>query len=184
MNRDPTVKAQSRAYPRDGRIARLQSQLVRPLASRRAILPHRGVSRCRADHGSLAERQATDYVSRFGRRSDAIVGAARPAAANGGSPATTRWRLAASRPCRNAGCPRELSFAGFDDSVGARFSRPQLTTKRQPLVEMTSEAVRLLIDPAAYRRGPVEKEETCARRCTDRPAPTRNALLHSRASRR
>lgn len=58
-------------------------------------------------------------------------------------------------------CPRDVSVAGFDDSVGARFSRPQLTTCRQPLVEMTSEAVRRLIDPEAYRVGFVGEEEGC-----------------------
>ena len=58
-------------------------------------------------------------------------------------------------------CPRDISVAGFDDSAGARFSRPQLTTVRQPLVEMTSEAVRLLIDPEAYRRGLLGNAEEC-----------------------
>ena len=41
--------------------------------------------------------------------------------------------------------PGEISIAGFDDSPSARFSRPQLTTVRQPVVEMASLATRLLI---------------------------------------
>lgn len=41
--------------------------------------------------------------------------------------------------------PEDISVAGFDDSSGGRFSRPQLTTMRQPLVEMATYAVRALI---------------------------------------
>lgn len=41
--------------------------------------------------------------------------------------------------------PGEVSVAGFDDSPSARFSRPQLTTVRQPVAEMAELATRLLI---------------------------------------
>jgi LacI family transcriptional regulator len=41
--------------------------------------------------------------------------------------------------------PGDVSVAGFDDSPSARFSRPQLTTVRQPVVEMASRATHLLI---------------------------------------
>ncbi len=41
--------------------------------------------------------------------------------------------------------PEDISVAGFDDSSGARFSRPQLTTLRLPLVEMATYAARRLI---------------------------------------
>ena len=41
--------------------------------------------------------------------------------------------------------PGDISVAGFDDSSGARFSRPQLTTLRQPLAEMAAFATRMLI---------------------------------------
>lgn len=41
--------------------------------------------------------------------------------------------------------PGDLSVAGFDDSSGGRVSRPQLTTMRQPLVEMATYAVQALI---------------------------------------
>ena len=58
-------------------------------------------------------------------------------------------------------CPDDVSIAGFDDSVGAKFSRPQLTTVQQPVAEMASEAVRRLIDPARYADGPDDKGETC-----------------------
>ena len=57
-------------------------------------------------------------------------------------------------------CPSDVSVAGFDDSAGGRISRPQLTTVRQPIVEMTSEAVRLLINRADYQSGIVKSEET------------------------
>jgi len=41
--------------------------------------------------------------------------------------------------------PADLSVAGFDDSTGSRFSRPTLTTVRQPLVELAAAAARALI---------------------------------------
>ncbi len=41
--------------------------------------------------------------------------------------------------------PGDISVAGFDDSSSARFSRPQLTTVRQPVAEMSSVAAKLLI---------------------------------------
>ncbi len=44
--------------------------------------------------------------------------------------------------------PEDVSVAGFDDSSGARFSRPQLTTLRLPLVEMATYAARKLISGA------------------------------------
>lgn len=42
--------------------------------------------------------------------------------------------------------PGDLSVAGFDDSPSSRFSRPQLTTVRQPVAEMSSVAAKLLIE--------------------------------------
>jgi LacI family transcriptional regulator len=44
--------------------------------------------------------------------------------------------------------PGDVSVAGFDDSPSARFSRPQLTTVRQPVAEMSSVAAKLLITRA------------------------------------
>ncbi|WP_168072896.1 LacI family DNA-binding transcriptional regulator [Caulobacter sp. SSI4214] len=44
--------------------------------------------------------------------------------------------------------PGDVSVAGFDDSPSARFSRPQLTTVRQPVAEMASVAAKLLIGQA------------------------------------
>jgi LacI family transcriptional regulator len=41
--------------------------------------------------------------------------------------------------------PRDVSIAGFDDSAGSRFSRPQLTTLRQPIVKLAELATRALI---------------------------------------
>ena len=44
--------------------------------------------------------------------------------------------------------PEALSVAGFDGSAGAFFSRPQLTTVRQPLTAMAAHAARALITGA------------------------------------
>jgi LacI family transcriptional regulator len=44
--------------------------------------------------------------------------------------------------------PADLSIAGFDGSAGAYFSRPQLTTIRQPLTEMATYAARALVGGA------------------------------------
>lgn len=40
--------------------------------------------------------------------------------------------------------PEQLSVVGFDDSDQARFTTPPLTTVRQPIAELTREAVRLI----------------------------------------
>jgi LacI family transcriptional regulator len=44
--------------------------------------------------------------------------------------------------------PQDVSVAGFDDSTGSRFSRPRLTTLRQPIVEMAALAAEKLISGA------------------------------------
>ena len=41
--------------------------------------------------------------------------------------------------------PRDLSVVGFDDVPQAASSVPQLTTVRQPLIEMGESAVRVLL---------------------------------------
>ncbi|WP_454717177.1 LacI family DNA-binding transcriptional regulator [Caulobacter segnis] len=50
--------------------------------------------------------------------------------------------------------PGDISVAGFDDSPSSRFSRPQLTTVRQPVAEMSSEAAKLLIGRAKSSEPP------------------------------
>ena len=45
--------------------------------------------------------------------------------------------------------PGDVSVAGFDDSPVSRLSRPQLTTIRQPLVEMSTLATKMLINGVA-----------------------------------
>jgi LacI family transcriptional regulator len=42
--------------------------------------------------------------------------------------------------------PGDLSVAGFDDSTASRFSRPSLTTVRQPLVELAEMAAKALVN--------------------------------------
>lgn len=54
--------------------------------------------------------------------------------------------------------PGDVSVAGFDDSPSARFSRPQLTTVRQPVAEMSSVAAKLLIAQAKTNEA-VERPE-------------------------
>jgi LacI family transcriptional regulator len=44
--------------------------------------------------------------------------------------------------------PGDVSVAGFDDSTASRFSRPQLTSVRQPIAEMAALAARALISGA------------------------------------
>ena len=63
---------------------------------------------------------------------------ARRAADGGVRLAATTWRWAAWRPRPRPGVsvPEDLSLAGFDASAAAQFSRPTLTTVRQPLTEM------------------------------------------------
>lgn len=50
--------------------------------------------------------------------------------------------------------PGDISVAGFDDSPSSRFSRPQLTTVRQPVAEMSSAAAKLLITRAKSSEPP------------------------------
>jgi LacI family transcriptional regulator len=45
--------------------------------------------------------------------------------------------------------PGDISVSGFDDSPVSRLSRPQLTTIRQPLVEMATLAAKMLINGVA-----------------------------------
>ncbi len=49
--------------------------------------------------------------------------------------------------------PDDLSVAGFDDSLLAQVVWPQLTTCRQPIAEMASEAVSLLVQTDAEEAG-------------------------------
>jgi LacI family transcriptional regulator len=49
--------------------------------------------------------------------------------------------------------PRDVSVTGFDDSVLAGFSRPTLTTIRQPFQEMCRQAVELLLAEIADDHG-------------------------------
>lgn len=48
--------------------------------------------------------------------------------------------------------PEDVSVAGFDDIIGARTTVPQLTTVRQPLRDMGSRAVDVLMQQLAHRR--------------------------------
>jgi LacI family transcriptional regulator len=49
--------------------------------------------------------------------------------------------------------PSQLSVAGFDDSLVSQVVWPRLTTCRQPIAEMASEAVALLVQGAPLSGG-------------------------------
>lgn len=56
--------------------------------------------------------------------------------------------------------PHDISVAGFDDSLAARMTMPQLTTVRQPLRAMGIRAVELLLERIKQRHEPVEAPTT------------------------
>jgi len=47
--------------------------------------------------------------------------------------------------------PEDVSVVGFDDIPGASYSRPSLTTVRQPMQEMGQLAARTLLDQIEKR---------------------------------
>jgi LacI family transcriptional regulator len=100
---------------------------------------------------------------------------------NGGHTAMNAWlRAHAGQPlpqaifCGNDGCalgcmvalaesgikvPDDLSVAGFDDTLAARATSPQLTSVRQPLREMGGQAVECLLDEIRHRHGKAGPEQ-------------------------
>jgi LacI family transcriptional regulator len=50
--------------------------------------------------------------------------------------------------------PEDISVVGFDDTLAARTTIPQLTTVRQPLREMGQRAVEILLDEIVNRHAP------------------------------
>lgn len=71
--------------------------------------------------------------------------------------------------------PDQLSIVGFDDAPVARMAWPQLTTVRQPNVEMAEATVDLLVGPGQPRDGTtcVELPYTIIDRPSTGPAPQR-----------
>ncbi|MCS6950555.1 MAG: LacI family DNA-binding transcriptional regulator [Armatimonadota bacterium] len=71
--------------------------------------------------------------------------------------------------------PQALSVIGFDDTPFAQVLSPRLSTVRQPLDEMASEAVRLLMDWIEQREPPRERDRvfptTLVLRDSTAPAP-------------
>jgi LacI family transcriptional regulator len=87
--------------------------------------------------------------------------------------------------------PGDIAVAGFDDTPLATTVWPELTTVRQPIAEMASEAVRLLIDQIRRRRSgepsqvvhkllkfTLMKRESSAT-VSEKPAPRRKPLAKS-----
>jgi len=81
--------------------------------------------------------------------------------------------------------PDEISLCGFDDSIAARTSVPQLSTVRQPLQQMGHEAVQALM---SILNGQIDRQQKLAdqplvfdteviiRKSTAPPASTRNPI--------
>jgi LacI family transcriptional regulator len=63
---------------------------------------------------------------------------------------------------RNLRVPEQLSIAGFDDSPISRKVWPQITTIRQPIVDMTSRAVELLAGQFNENAGNAERQTVLA----------------------
>jgi DNA-binding LacI/PurR family transcriptional regulator len=53
--------------------------------------------------------------------------------------------------------PEDVSVVGFDDIPGASYSRPSLTTVRQPMQEMGQLAARTLLDQIEKRASYVDE---------------------------
>ena len=70
--------------------------------------------------------------------------------------------------------PDELSVVGFDDVDLCEWVSPQLTTVRQPLIEMAREATRMVLDLG---------RDPCARRARGTGDVGDRAGLHRRARR-
>lgn len=71
--------------------------------------------------------------------------------------------------------PQDISVAGFDDTLAARTSVPQLTTVRQPLRAMGGKAVELLlgIDPASSTLGNIVFPTQPITRASVAPPPSK-----------
>jgi DNA-binding LacI/PurR family transcriptional regulator len=84
--------------------------------------------------------------------------------------ATDQLALGALEAVREAGLrvPEDVSVVGFDDVPGAAWSRPALTTVRQPLLEKGEVAGRLLSGAADGRREVILPVELVVRGSTSR----------------
>ena len=71
---------------------------------------------------------------------------------------------------RGVATPGQVSVVGFDDSAGARFSLPRLTSVRQPLAERAAEGVRILIGKS-HEPEPALRSEIVVRGSTAPPPP-------------
>lgn len=92
--------------------------------------------------------------------------------------------IGALRALRSAGLrvPADIAITGFDDIASARHIRPALTTVRQPMRQLGSQAVHALFsriaDPEAPRQAVILGTETvlrrsCGCRATNTPHPDR-----------
>ncbi|MDQ1153257.1 LacI family transcriptional regulator [Brevundimonas sp. SORGH_AS 993] len=86
---------------------------------------------------------------------------------------------------RGVAIPDELSIAGFDDSPGAGFSTPDLTTIRQPVAEMAAAASQRLIPPLRRLLGEAASDrvivahDLIARHSTARPRLDNAVMIRS-----
>lgn len=76
--------------------------------------------------------------------------------------------------------PNDLSIIGYDDEPDARFTRPALTTVRQPQYEMGTRAAALLFEridnPALPQRQVIVQPQLIVRETTTAPRAARRAL--------
>jgi DNA-binding LacI/PurR family transcriptional regulator len=70
--------------------------------------------------------------------------------------------IGALRAIEDAGlsCPQDISVIGFDDILMAKYTRPRLTTVRQPLHKMGQTAAELLIRQIQAPRNPHPSSQT------------------------
>ena len=79
--------------------------------------------------------------------------------------------------------PNDLSIIGYDDEPDARFTRPALTTIRQPQFEMGARAANLLFEridnPALPHRQVIIQPQLIVRETTGAPKPEKRALAET-----
>lgn len=99
-------------------------------------------------------RGGFDFRAGFGATDRLLQGDAPPTAVFAFNDEVALGALAAANRAGVA-TPAQLSVAGFDDSPAARAVWPQLTTVRQPTLELAAAATAMLFD-GRWRQGPTQ----------------------------
>lgn len=128
-------------------------------------LRYEGYRQALADHGrpfreDHVRQGQFSFRSGFEAGESLLTGAERPTAVFASNDDMALGVMAAAHRL-GLSIPEQLSVAGFDDTPGAKVVWPQLTTIRQPIMEMASAAAELLISGEAAKRteggGPVSR---------------------------